>query len=674
MLRVQPVQMSSTHFEQMGEHPIFATLDVVPPFALTTLSNLYNYLIRSFEKCYGVVIHGPIDSSEEARRDWGRSVQLPSGEMLQLKFAPVNMLQDSYDGIAMISVKLTSSRGSSVRTSILFPPEPNVAPSNTLMTQMCDHLGPRGMHLLTISFFKHHNPMANERDMDLAENWTTDKHGYGSARSTTFSVSNLVPKTSATNSKKPRRGESAAPFDHALSNVVAPGTSVFVVAGQLVDCHLPTTYSRSCEPIHMKDFENVTKCAINGICMGDVEVGKSAIAASISICELLSGEGLLSMASHPYFKTALPSKLMSPMGTGLIICFAVRIAMTPRAHGQPCGPMQDQIAAAELKSIFESQIPYIPILKRTWALDIVISVAKAQAGAMMAAKPNDDGLATRINDGLVYWHRLGQSIISSVFGIGTSMDHQAATRFGPPWRFHDPLISAKDAKAVSMGMNLHSIRKPPRIEFSSSSQRRTNLVKLLKSTEEYLRTGVFDGKRLGPENDKSSGKNYVMSSSTMNELFFPSVRDQIQRGEVVDVPTQQEWNERLLKHYNVAATGQAVIDLTEALHAGPVVHYKHNIGTHLVSETQVSPCCDCDQPVHVLSGIMLSNAFGECPNCSAKRCLSCLANYSVEDMMKKNKKVDRTRNPFTFYYGAQCTRCGFNPNIDASSDTTPSSA
>jgi hypothetical protein len=118
-------------------------------------------------------------------------------------------------------------------------------------------------------------------------------------------------------------------------------------------------------------------------------------------------------------------------------------------------------------------------------------------------------------------------------------------------------------------------------------------------------------------------------------------------------------NEKLKKMlvdaYNFSAVNQATGDLAEAMFAGPSTHLKHNIGCFLVSDSQKSPCADCKKPVHVLQGISFAFAFGECPNCHAKRCLECSSKYNLEEMIMKHKNSDG-KSPIL--YGSPCESCG----------------
>lgn len=656
MLNIEQVKYAADFDHEQAVRDV-GTLDNVPDFALSTMSQLYNYLIRPFERSYGFIIHGPLDRTDDSM--WGRHVHLPSGELMQLMFSPVCVLQDYYNGIAMISVRLTGSEGCNVKTCILFPPPTVPSPISTLLTCMCDPLGPKGLHLLLMSFFHQHNPSASRKNVASCSSWTIDPFGYGAVRSTTFSITNTVPTGCYNTCKKVRKNDFFC-FLHSSSNVVSPGTSPFVIAAELVDCKMPDTERRACEPIHPKEYEKISERAISGICMGDNEIGKSALAASIAICDMLSGEGLISMLSNDFLKKCLPSKIKSPLGLGLVICIAVRIAMVPGVHGQRCGTVSDQVACAELRTLFESQLSPIPLFKNRCALDVILSLA--QKAARERCSSNAQLFELQLNDQLVYWHRVGQGIISSLFGIWSSIDISLPTKHGSPWKHHDPLIAARDHTTVALGATFKDVRESQGINFTTVSRKRTTMIKLLIETEKYIRTGIFEGAQLADPNSKTEPSSLrTFDDATLNELFFNDRKSELEKGSKnIKMPSNDELQSTMFDHYCMAAVRQAQQDVSEMLFAGPAVHFKNKVGCYLVSDSQKSPCCDCKEPVHVLQGIVMAFAYGECPCCHAKRCLKCSSKYNFKDMvMAARKSASSTANYTT--YGKACEMCGTEP-------------
>jgi hypothetical protein len=369
---------------------------------------------------------------------------------------------------------------------------------------------------------------------------------------------------------------------------------------------------------------------------------------------MLSGEGLISMMSNDLLASLLPEKIKSPLGLGLVIVMAVRIAMVPGLYGQRAGTLCDQSACAELRSMFESQTPPVTMRDDRWAIDIATSLAQSKAKSKF--KRGGTASELQLNDQLVYWHRVGQSIISSLFGLHTSFDVCLPTKHGSPWRFSDPLISARDSKLVEMGANYNHIREPPRISFATVSKKRVVLIKLLIDTEKYLRTGMFEGVRLMPKNKSfEEAKLPSIPQYKSNELFFPHIKSELGKGEKGKIMSEEEFHKSMLENFNTASVNQAGEDMAEALFAGPAVHQKHKMGCYLVSDSQRSPCADCGQLVHVLQGISMAFAFGECLNCHAKRCLTCSEKYNVDEMIQKRSRAMRGEQ---VEYSKKCTSCG----------------
>ena len=665
MLRIEkPDQAAYFKRSNSGNGREFGTLDDIPDFALSSLSQLYNYLLRPFQKSYGIIIYGPLDPVNDD--EWGRRVELPSSETLQIKFSPIRLLQDCYDGVALISVKLSGCYGSTVKTTILFSPKTNAPSPNILINRLCDELGPRGLHMLNISFFNQHE-WGEHAEKPSSSLCTMDIYGYSSVRSTTFSMSKLLPPGNTKTCKKSRRVEFSN-FNHSKSHGVSPGPSIFLVAGQFNNVEITKddlNELRSAEPVNEKEYSRIFDRASKIICRGDQAVGRSAIAASISVCELLSGEGLISMMSNSFFRDSLPSNLKSPLGAGLIICMAVRIAMVPGLHGQCAGSVADQIACSEIRTLFESQFVTIPIAEQYWAIDFVISSASKQAEKNASASSKSfDG---KLRDQLVYWHRAGQGIISSLFGLWTSTDFLLPGRHGKPWRFHDPLIDARTKKTVDLtDFTPHTfdpIREEPEINFASIAKRRTTLIKLLIDTENYLRTGMFEGKQLVAPNDetkqRTSPQEFDRSLKAVQERSVSRENDgdTVTRGPSF---TNEQLQDAMFSAFNINALNQARVDVAGALFSGPIAIHKHKIGSYLVSEFQESPCCDCGDPVHVLQGILLAHSFSSCPSCHAKRCISCSSSYSFMELIKK-RQMAANKGESKVAYGSACRTCGAPP-------------
>ena len=681
MLKIEP-RVERTGSTDARRQVEFATLDEVPDYALTTLSHLYNYIIRPFSKWYGVVITGPgpygRDSGDDSD-EWGRRVHLHTGEVLQMRFAPVVMLHDGFEGVSMLSVRLISRSGvgCNVRSCILFPPVLGTAPPVGHLNSLCSISAPRGLHFLLITMFRQHNASSSEDDI-TDESWTVDPHGYGAVRSTTFSVSKDVEPTDLTSPSK-KKGSKAAPlrkspsvlpptcnepFPHDRCDYVAPGVSPFVVAAECVDRDLPDPGRRPCEPINSKTYERMIENVAELVCKDDAQIGKSAVAASIAICELVSGEGILSMMGCDFLKSSLPERLKSPLGMGMILTMSVRLAMFPVDNGlrwlAPC----DQVAMLELRTLFESRVTEMePVDSQQrvdkYALDMVITNAKKYVLNQIGSSNSESKTNVMFNDKLAYWVRMGQSMIAGIFGHGSSCDSVHRSAYGDAWRFHDPLAEVKDIKTVEMQEGYQSFRHPPYVPLTQVHRNRVTLVNLMVECERFLRTGCFEGKRLVPENDiKASKRDLKKAADERIAKAKASSKKGDLRRRVEKVTASQIDN--AVKNYNMEAVVQSQTEMAHALLSGPVLHFRHRIECYLVSESQTVKCCDCDAPLHVLQGIVLSNEYGACTHCKAKRCLQCSGKYTFEHFAR-TRTLDENGTDEVVTFGNTCLRCGTPP-------------
>jgi len=659
----------------------YSTIGNLPAFATQSVCALFDTLLKPFEKYHhGVIIHGPLDDTRPLISSWGRRVVLPGGEVVQVRFSPQSLLDFDFDetatGIALISFRFTHGLASHVRTAVLFPSETDVPLTVDPWKRSCSRLAPRGQHLLMLSFFKQYFPRDALRNKLSSASWSMDPLGFGSVRSTTFSVSTDAARISAatTNPGSPTRpkklralqekmrekmdsaeGDDSASlvssrlapataprtlFDHVNSTFVAPGTSVLQTAAELVNIHMPDASRRACEPIHPKDFDELMSRARENICSGDQNAGRAAIATSVAVTELLSGEGILNMTSNEFFSGALPTALVAPSGLGLLIAMSVRLAMDPSKYSLGKGNVTDQIASADLKTLFESQLAPLPMIEaRTWALDVAIKMAQrnTQPGRVNPAKPEsyepsasnaqrlthagsvkNKDIAVLTNDQLHYWHRTGQAIVSALFSPGMSLDSWPSTRFGKPTRFFCPLLAARDTASIEMGVNAGNVRDAPRVNLASVGVRRSRLICMLVETEKYLRTGVYRGVQEMPTNDEAKVDAQMWANhAVLNELIMPSVKKQFAS---FDLGAHRKMQTELYKSYCMSAMSQAVTDMTEALTAGPVVSFKHQVGAFLVAESQAVFCCECGARVHVLS-VMLQ--YTDSVTESGRRCFGC---------------------------------------------------
>ena len=643
----------------------YGTLDDIPDYALGSLEQLYNYVLRPFQRWCGVIITGPLEyfSSPNGEKSWGRRVSMPNDfQTIQIKYAPLCMLHDYYDGMALISVRISGETESNVRTCILFTPQQSVPSATTLMNRMCDPVAPRGLHLPIINFFRQHC-MERVSETSLSCSWIVTPAGEGAVRSSTFSLTRNVPPGVKNAAKKTRKAD-FADFIHANATSVSPGPSVLCIAAECVDRNLTDIIRRGCEPIHPKEYEKLTDRHISTICSSDLEVGNSAVATAVSISDMLSAEGIIGLLSQDFFQDALPTRIKSPVGMGMVICMAVRIAMKPLEFRQNPGTINDQIARQEVRTIFESQVPCAPLLSedRRYGIDVAISMAMREVEKYAAQKRIPK---FQINDQISYWYRIGQGLISSMFGIYSSSDISIPSSKIPnsrAWKFHDPIFCARDAKMMQMGANFDSIRDPPRFNFASIAQRRTTFIKLMVETEKYIRSGNFEGVQLFPRTQRkdTSLDDVEFDEETVRQAFRSEIQARAEKGDDVTLPTKEEMADLVWKNFNGPALIQAHEDLSEALLNGPICNLAKQIQCYLVSEYQETPCCECKRPVHVLQGVVMMRNFGKCYKCNARRCLQCSSKYSLMETVQAKNNLSPEDDVI---YGPNCKICGAESKI-----------
>lgn len=610
----------------------WGTLDDIPDFALSTLAQLNVLLLTPFQKFYGVIIHGPLHKELEYFY-WGRRVKLSSGETLQLRYYPRDLLERE-QSFVIISIKLMSVEGAAnTRTAILFAPKLNIpTPKTNFFMLSVEEFAPRGLHNLCVSLFPEHSPKRGSKNhCRETAHALIDQFGYAGLRSTTLSLTNDRSMRATRNREGVIMSESK-PFQHSQALSVACGISQLRIASHLVGRPMPKSFQRPSEPMHTKDWMALLDFATREVCSDDAELGRSAIAASVRITDLLSIEGLLSLSMNKLVKGAMPSSIRSPKELAMVFAMAVRIAMVPANYELSAGSATDQQAAAELRTIFEGALEPCRVMKgRLWCIDVAINMARARIKKCKSAQhANAASMAMIQADELIYWQRAGQHAITSIFGQDNPVNESVVGPFGvAAWRFHDPLLAAKNrwVRATADKSMRTELEWPP-MEFATLAKRRKALVKLMLDCEDFLRSGTFDGEQLVPSNaDTTLDAETLRSHAEVNNMISPQFMHEFleTRGVV-----RRKVTKSLYFSYCISAISCAADTMATALQSGPVVHFRDRVGAYLVSDSQTAPCPDCSVPVGVLQGILLNHSHAECAETGAKRCLRCAGERAKE--------------------------------------------
>lgn len=634
----------------------FGTLDDVPDFALRDMKALYSLMFQRFEKFDGQVQYGPVTIGVFDDGYWGRQMLLPSQEVFQLRFAPKDLVSNSEQRVVLFATRTVSMTGqSAVSNAVLFRPE-IPSESHEPVEASGRPVGCKGLHVMMAAFFKRHNPgIGGPNCLALPTNGVAyDPFGYQAVRATTYSVH-----------KSDRKGLERS-SDHSNACSATSGSSILTIAGELVDTHLTPIVARAAMPTAFyrwkqdcADFKAEIMSAARS-----PQLGNSAILSAVTIAELLSAEGMVSMAANPFFEGARPDRFFMPHGVPLSIVMAVRLAMHWEHYGLPRPCRTDMAANDQLRMLFEStSYGPLPLLEECnyWAIDLVIRGAMRSANLDVAQSKRSQNVTqaapiTVLDDQKVFYQRVGQRLITSTFGLGSNVVLKPESKYGSPWRFQDPL-QVKRLQYLAdpnRGACTFDGLDQPSITVSSIGRCRTELVRMMLSTEEWIRTGEYNNQRITPENGSIPIKEQVSRIKVVvGAMMLPGMVGKIAAtaGQSnCDDTIEDALAKALLTSVNINGLVLAINESKEFLMHGPVTHFKYMCGAYVVAPTQSSACCDCETPIHVLQGVMLANRYGECTGCHARRCLQCAEAYAKAVQVTEPQAV-----------GKRCHACGAEP-------------
>lgn len=634
----------------------YGTLDDVPEFALQSPETLYAMLFSQFQNHEGALVYGQQHGEYAHGGYWGRRMQLPSQETLQLRFHPRELSRALHEGIALIATRISNGASrAQVAVVILFKAS-NLTNGGThewdvsSQSRVC---ACKGLHLLMIGIYKRHNPtIGKDRIAVSGTNACYDPSGYQAVRSTTYSVH-----------EKGWKFTRAPPHTNACAATAGP--SVVAIAAELVNMHLEPCTSRVAEPISRAHWKEVASAARSAILAEyGTDKGTQAFAVAATIVELLSAEGIVGFRANSFFDGALPDRFLAPNGLALPIALAVRLAIYWEAHGLPRPSEADLAANDRVRMICNSgSYGALPLLKGNWwSIDVIlhgaISGCEAEIDEMKARRHMPP--LSEINvvmDNKVFWQRLGQRLITSIFGLGSGA-HTGPTenKFGVPWRMHDPLQLAGDKHLLAEGVRPEGMDAPA-LTFASIAERRTSLIELLMDVEKWLRDGTQRGLHAANPKSDTSELSIQRVKNVLGALMFSTITDDLtaravkaQAGEAQTSNYEDVIAKQMAGNFCLEAMDAAIEDAKGYLMHGPMMHFKYGCGAYVVGATQTAPCTDCEQPVHVLHGAMLCNAYSKCTACNAKRCFECTAVYARALRVTESQRV-----------GKRCRRCGAEP-------------
>ena len=651
---------------------VYGTLSDMPASALLNLDALDALTCARFKNYHGVLYWGGLSPDWPQHGEWGASLVLPSEEHLQMRFWPKHAFLPGGDAEgfefvdgAYMSTRVTNACGKmDVCTAVLFKPGA-VSPGDdaefvdaTSEPRIC---ACRGLHLLMAGLYKRHNHTVSGVRAGLGMS-AHDVRGHEAVRSSTYS---LFVKD---------RKDLHKSSDHHYANSASGGPSVMTIAHEFRDVHLyEDSPRRVAEPITKRRFAAYVAEQKRELCPdGDEKAGDEAIHSALACVELLSAEGLMGLLANPFFDGALPDRIAGPHGVGLIMALACRLALHWDQYGLPKPSACDMYANDQLKTIWYTTGPTaLPMPdKHVWAIDLVLKASLKGAEEECDGMRVENNIAKSsemhiiINDHKVFWQRLGQGVITRLFGLGASAGasalHAKKTPFGEPSRLSDPGQRQRDVTLRGMGVEWEGI-DTQLVPLATPGARKTAFVRMLLAVETWVRTGA------GPEGRVISEANVVahpnaevrhnaytdiLSKIVMPKLLQAALTSGEQTIPMAGCVLDSQLNCTAFEH----AVGAGCVLFVH----GPMLHLTQSVGAYIVAPSQELTCTECDEKVHVLPGVMFGHSHGHCTACYTRRCLTCAEHYAkTVNIVAAQLQRNGTSGPVVV--GRTCRKCGAEP-------------
>jgi hypothetical protein len=441
----------------------------------------------------------------------------------------------------------------------------------------------KNLHIMLPSLFNHHEPHWDSKHAKY--NWPVlDEQHFHSVRSSSFSIF--------------KTGTLSAGNHNQLINTSSSGLSQFVLAGQFAGVDIQDKTHRAAEPITYAQWQAVCSQYATQLEKGSKSAcdALNATTSAMAVTNLMSAEGIISLLSQPVLDGALPDMLHMPGGFPLLITFACRLACYPRRFGLSEPTIEDQWANRELMSIFEANWSAMPHAKAGsknvffYAIDLVIKSAWKDASAH--AKNLHFQQATK--DLLLFWQRVGQRCVSSLWGPTREDFHPGTSVFGHSEKITCPLAEARsrvmrntiieNESVVPTDINVLATKSPS----VDISVKRQTLLRMMDSVECWLRTGQYAGQQVNAKNPKiplhgiTKRAKTAMTKSELAEALDlgmeQSVREMIENGEV-DSEQQARDAAAMLRDgiqswINKCGNDNEAVDFSEVAHLCPQLKIK----------------------------------------------------------------------------------------------------
>tara|TARA_B100001057_G_scaffold498043_1_gene603903 strand:- start:91 stop:2079 length:1989 start_codon:yes stop_codon:yes gene_type:complete len=620
-----------------GVDETYDTLDNVSLGGNNSIEEFYKRLSAPLEGTVGAIILGESGLSDPSEGYWGRALQLSTGEHLQVRLHPRNSFERPLDDdeIRFVAIRRTShGTVPHIGFGVFYRPrELHVTECTTPMTSGAT-IGCRGVHILLPSLFSKHDP---HRDKDKGHA-QLNLEGFHSIRPATLCL--------AVNRGGPKS-------DVAYS--FTTGDAYMVMGAHMAGVDMPDPLQRSAnnmtETDHSKQIAARQRRITKSI--GDKKAC-NYVSSALTLCELLSAEGVLGIMCNSFFAGAFPDMMYSPCGVPLCISMAVHIACYPERFMLPPCTKQDTFANREMIRCFKSRWGKV-MLDDFRAIDVAVKSgydnARTQAG--------NSGEAQILYDNMKFWQRVGQRVITKVTSnpddeIRGGSKKVNNTRFGVAELLTDPISDAKYAAFAQSGFLKPVVEAPiNKIFMAPRADVRTTLHRVQDNTEAWLRTGQFKKHQISRANvniatgSRSRKNRYpckkcgtcfqcecslVCASKTPSESLLDTSSSES------DDDGDDIMDNKICMDAMESAAGAIAIAM---LHGAYAMH-QFQVKCFLFGDKCSNKCADCDADVSVLQGTLFTTKAGECRQCNRRRCYKCMI------------KVLRSVKPPN---GGHCLRC-----------------
>ena len=611
-----------------GVDEAYDTLDDII-LARSTVEELYQRLEYGLKGSVGISFCGENTLSTPTDGHWGRAISLPTGEHIQLRILPRGSFGVPLgpNDFRLIATRRTSHNSVPVvGCAIVFLPRDAFTDPSMTPLVCGNSIGCRGIHVVLPSLFDKHDPHRDKKSGGAQ----MDVDGYHSVRP----ASVLIPQNC---DRKVKHGG-----DFALT----AGDSYLVLAGHMAGVDVPDGLRRCSETLnsgtHSRSIVAKQRKLIQSL--GEQEAGVYIFSA-LTLCELISAEGYVSILCNSFFYGALSDMAFSPVGVPLSLCLAVHIACFPERFGVQKCTKSDAFSNKEVMFAFHSRWKRV-LLNGFRALDVAIKSAYDRA---LAETEGQAPLKMQLEDSMVLWQRIGQRLISKVMSDPRdevnkhSSQDVYSTRFGTSDLVKDNVTFAKYDALAKKGFCKPVVESPvDKIYLAPRSDQRTTLYRILDNAEGWLRTGMFGEIRISKENVN------VAPASTCRDTRLPCphcgtcfmcackfIDPDVKESANTDTSSSDESDDvddLMDNKLNVSALETAAGALATSMIHGPFSQHSFGIKSFLLGPGAKNKCADCDEDVSALQALLFGSKSDQCQLCNRRRCLKC-----ANDALKASK-------------------------------------